>query len=258
MSRLSVLILALVAGICDAAGYCDSSVPQNADSPHGYREREGRCEGLFIKEVAGSTTLLVASLTESFVDFDPAKTGVLHVDWTAPANAGATKLRAFGLRRKQYYRMDSVCPATEAPFRWPADVLANLNLTQPYLGVVAWSTVRTGGAEREVYLPLRISPAAAPPSNGNIELRLVSGAELEEVFMALSQLDPQSGARKLIYDKKPLKQGFYPAERPITIALTGLTQPGYYHLSIGATLRSGGAATTGIYLYRAPAKRRGA
>lgn len=248
-ARLAFLILALTGASWAGESHCDPGVRLSPETPNGYRDREDRCEGLFAHDVAGSTTLLVASLTASVAAFDPRKDGTLNVAWSAPDNARATRLRAFGLRRKQYYRMDTTRPAGEKVFHWPADVLANLNLTPNFLGVVAWSTIVVAGSKREVYLPLRIGPDNTGASRKRNDLLLVPGAELAEVYTTLERLDPRTSEKTIAYEKRPLKYGFYPAERPVTIPVEGLGEPGYYLFTIAATLKYGGSATTEICFY---------
>ena len=45
---------------------CDSLVKTRASDPLSYRQRGDRCEGVYAQDVAGSSSLLVASVMESF------------------------------------------------------------------------------------------------------------------------------------------------------------------------------------------------
>src|SRR4030095_5428753 len=49
---------------------CDSLVKPRATDPLSYRQRGDRCEGVYGKDVGGSSDLLVASLVESFEAID--------------------------------------------------------------------------------------------------------------------------------------------------------------------------------------------
>ncbi len=48
---------------------CDRGLEGLARGPHGYALRGDRCEGIYAQQVAG-TTLILASLTQSFEDYD--------------------------------------------------------------------------------------------------------------------------------------------------------------------------------------------
>lgn len=50
-------------------------------------------------------------------------------------------------------------------------------------------------------------------------------------------------------DGEALEYGYYPAERDITIPITGLEIPGVYYLEIGATLKGGGVTTVELWFY---------
>ena len=56
-------------------------------------------------------------------------------------------LRAYGLRRKLYYRMDAKRPASPRWFDWPADLLGALNIPKRELGVVGWIRQPVGRIE---------------------------------------------------------------------------------------------------------------
>src|ERR1700754_4029055 len=68
--------------------YCDASLVRNTHNPLSYRDRGGRCEGLYVKQVA-STTLLIVSLTESFEQYNPALDKPLQMEWDkTPGKSG--------------------------------------------------------------------------------------------------------------------------------------------------------------------------
>ena len=88
------------------------------DSPQGYRLRGDRCEGIYAQPVSGSSTLLVASFTEAFEDFNPSSQDKLSIEWPSFAKT-PIRLRAYALREKFYYQMDTVVAADKAPYLWP-------------------------------------------------------------------------------------------------------------------------------------------
>src|SRR5262245_57769459 len=104
LTCLSLVLLSFGGRAAAQSRACDPLLTQPAASPHGYRLRGDRCEGIYVQEVAG-TPLVVASLTDGFAPFDLKTVQHLLLTWSAPADT-ELHLRALGLRRKLYYRMD--------------------------------------------------------------------------------------------------------------------------------------------------------
>jgi hypothetical protein len=228
------------------AEQCDRNLLTLPTSPLGYRLRGDRCEGLYVEEVSGSA-ILIASWTEVFDDFDVARTPNLTVVWDVPDGAGQVRLRAQGLRRRLYYRMDALRPAGSSSFDWPTDLLTELRIPRRDLGVVALATASVGVTEREMYLPLRIAQGSPPSRSASYRLAILPGTELGEVYVTLAMV--AGPTRTMLKDGEPLGYGYYPANRPFDIAVTGLKAKGFYQLTIGATLKSGGAATAEVWFY---------
>src|SRR2546425_622955 len=105
----SVLLSMLLSASFSRATFaqCDPRLQQAGSDPNGYRLRGDRCEGIYIKEVAGTT--VVASLIEYVENFNPAGQS-LRIEWTAPGNA-SVRLRAYSLRHRLFYQMDARRPA---------------------------------------------------------------------------------------------------------------------------------------------------
>jgi hypothetical protein len=81
---------------------CDMDLPSAPTHPYGYRVRGDRCEGVYIQEVALGT-LVIASFTESYEDFDSGLEQDLQPDWTVP-RAAQVRIRAHGIGQKQQSR----------------------------------------------------------------------------------------------------------------------------------------------------------
>lgn len=219
---------------------CDRQLKPPSADPNAYSPRDDRCEGIYFREVA-STTLLVAGLTESMVDLDPATAKALLLEWTAPAGE-ALHIRARALRHRLYYQMDTLQPAASGSYAWPTGLLARFNLRSKELGLLAWTPRTVGGATRDVYVPLRLRQAAGSRSP-TYQLSLLPGVELAEVFITLSSVGADGGAGTVIQKDEPLEYGFYPADRVITVPLPPLPAAGTYALEIKALRRAGGSAS---------------
>ena len=228
--------------------HCDPQLKQTSTDPTGYRPRGGdRCEGIYIREV-GNTTLLVASLTESVEDFDSAGGKPLLIEWTPPEGA-EVHLRANSLRHRLYYRMDAVRPPGSRSYTWPTNLLATFNLRRNELGLLAWTAHAVGGTTRDVYVPLRVRQGEGSRSS-SYRLTVLPGVELSEIYFSIAPVGSDGRPGAFIKQDEPLKYGYYPADRAVSIPLPALPAPGIYRLEITAQRRSGGAASAApIWLY---------
>ncbi|MEO6330206.1 MAG: hypothetical protein ABIO55_14835 [Ginsengibacter sp.] len=227
---------------------CDTSLTKLSAGPLGYKDRGDRCEGIYIKEV-GSTTLQVVSLTEYFGQYNLKSGKPLTITWNNPPGNNYVSLRAQGLRRKLYYRMDTYQPAKKMFYSWPTNFLASLNIAKSEIGVAGISQYSVGGLQRNIYIPLRISQEKENIQTGIYNLILLPGIELSEVFISIAPLAADGHLGKFIMDGKKLGYGYYPAERGIAIPVSGLKESGIYYLEIGAQLKNGGTSTKEIWFY---------
>jgi hypothetical protein len=229
------------------AGGCDPDVERNSrGGVLGYQSRGDHCEGLYATDVA-ATTLWVASLTEVFQDYDLTNTAPLELRWTAPERA-SVHLRAHGIRRDLYYRMDAERNGGSGEWSWSTDFLAAQEIHRDDIGVLGWTSREVGGEPYEILLPLRLTQggaAATEPSGGGYELVIVPNVRLEEVYLTLAKVASAGAHPESSYlaEREALGQRVYPTQRPIRIALPGMTEPGYYFVRVSATRGSGGPVT---------------
>lgn len=229
--------------------HCDPDLRQPHEDPYGYRLRGDRCEGIYVREVSGAAALLVVSFTSGFEDFDP-ESGELALEWSLPPEAGRLQLRAFGLRPRLYYRMDSLRPAGSTSYTWPLGILHSLSLSRQHLGVVGWTSLKVGQAEVRVYLPLRIYQSPSHLEPGDYLLLVQPSAELAEVFVSLARLGGGGQPESYLQDEAPLRQGYYPADRSIRIPIKRPAETGVYQVEVGAKPKGGGAVSAlDLYFY---------
>jgi len=226
---------------------CDVGLLSLARGPQGYAVRQDRCEGIYARPVGG-TALMLASLTESFEDYDLKSGDDLVVEWTAPAT-GSVHLRAQGVKRDLYYRMDAAGSAQAPAYRWHSDVLAAQHIPRADIGVLGWTGYSVAGVNRDVYLPLRVRQHHPPGPAGVYDLVLFPVVELKEVYVSLAAVGPDGRPTRFIKQGEPLSYGYYPPERPVSVRLRNLGAAGIYYVEIGATLLSGGSATLTQWIY---------
>lgn len=227
--------------------HCDPDLQHHRDNPLGYRLRQDRCEGIYIKEVV-SKTLMVVSLTKSFEDYDLSTGKELLIKWTTPGKCNIY-LRAQSLRRRLHYRMDTSRAPQPTQYKWPLEILAALKIVRNDIGVIGWTTYTINGTDRKVYIPLRIMQQTEKFPSESYALVLLPGRELKEVFVSLAPLKADGNTGPFITDGKALGYGYYPAGRGFAIPIHGIKKPGIYYLEIGATLKSGGNDAVELLLY---------
>lgn len=245
----SRVLLLVFSAACCAAQHCDPQLASavSPTDPNRYRERDGRCEGLYYRGVSGET-LLETSLTEMYEDFTPETAQSLFIEWKNPANA-ETSLRAYSLRPRVLYRMDSVRPAGATSYQWPLAVTGSLGLGKKDLGMVAWMKYPVGASSREVYLPLRVR--RSPNSSAARRLRLVvtPGVDASEIFLSVAATGPDGKPIQYLKKDAPLGYGSYPAGQPVIIDLPQPGKAGVYVARIGATFMNSAPGHRDIWFY---------
>lgn len=233
-----------------AADFCDPSLPRLNDSPHGYRMRGERCEGIFVREVSGDE-LRLASLTRWFADFDPARTGGLPVRWHVPGGGGRLRLRAQGLARRSHYRMDTVCDAGSGVWTWPTDLLAARGLRRADIGVLGSTQFTIGGTSTELLLPLQIGAPAPRDAPRQLELIVVPQIELAQLFVRIEAVHGD-GRPRLATPGAALEagRGYYPAERAVRLAIEP-PDSGLHRGELAAVFRQGGSASLHFWFHHA-------
>jgi len=248
LSLISMLILSfgLQIFIFAQTKHCDQNLYPRPTDPLGYRLRNDRCEGRYIQDV--SATLLLASFTESFEDYDFNGLQPLVVEWTTIGDENI-HLRAHGIRQQLYYRMDAICPAKSNNYLWPIDILSALRSSREDIGVVGRTRYTLNGIEEELYVPLRIWQTVQPLSSQEYRIVLLTGNELSEVFLTLALLGPDGVPVSYIKDGERLGYGYYPAGHDICFTISNLNESGIYLLEIGAAFKYGGSDVLEIWFY---------
>lgn len=258
-ARLAILVAlsaALPAHLAAQDSACDPDIQRNAKGGSlGYQSRGEYCEGMYATDVA-ATMMWVASLTVAFDDYEFDSTDPLVVRWSAPAGK-PTHLRAHGIRRDLYYRMDAPREAGSTSWKWPTDLLAAQRIERSDIGVLGWVEESVDGTERELFVPLTVTrPGAGEASRdlGSYEMIVVPNVRLEEVYVSLARVAGVGRRPEGDYIKKqePLGQRVYATQRPIKIQLTGFTEPGVYLVEITATRVDGRSVTMDpMWIYHA-------
>ncbi len=249
VSCLAILILSAVFTLSlSAQDFCDSTLQQVENNPLSYHTIGNRCEGVYVQPL-GSTSLQVVSFTEFFENYDLTSSKPLQVDWETPTGSTSVHLRAQGIKRKLYYRMDA-SSAPDKPFSWPVNVLASLNIEKNDIGVVALTKDSVLGKQKDIYVPVRISQNATEGSrNSNYTITVLPGLEISEIYISIAQPEIDGRPERMIKKKEKLGYGYYPADRSIDIPISGIQERGVYRMQIDATLRNGNSTSIEIWFF---------
>jgi hypothetical protein len=226
---------------------CEAGLLKPSSDPLSYKLRGERCEGVYVREVAGTGGFSVVAFVVGGAA--PAEAGrALPIEWPSGVNAPVL-LRAVSLRRNLYYRMDARRPATSTRFDWPSDVLSELGLKFEEVGIVAWTETRMGESVQDVYVPVRLGGAAASKDQSSYVVQVVSGSDLKDVYVRLSTADASGHEQLVVIHDESLKRGFYPAERaiPIAIPIATLKERGWYRLQLNAISSTGHPSSRVLY-----------
>ena len=243
MRRIMALVTFAATRLLAQQGVCDPGLPQPANDPYGYKQRGDRCEGQYIRQVAGSSSITVASFTRAFENYDLTSGKDLRLDWDTPPASQPVHLRGIGLRQRFYYRMDTVRPPTPTAYLWNTEVLTGLRVTTSELGLLAWVSMPVGTANQDVYLPLKIGSAAP-----GYRVTLSPGEEVGELWYGISPAGSDGRIGKALFSNKPL-EGYYPAGRAITVPISNPGPAGFYVVDISATLKPTGATKLQLWFY---------
>ena len=204
-----------------------------------------------------STALLLASFTRVFEEYDLGSGQPLQLEWKSPAGADV-RLRARGLRRRLYYRMDAIRAPGATPFSWPTAILGALQIPRADLGVVAWTRYQIGSSERDLYLPVQLDQkgrsAGSNQGSGKdrsvgYQFALMPGVEISEIYVSVAAVGRDGRATRFVRDGTPLGYGYYPSDRAIQFSMPAPGPPGIYYLEAAASLKTGGSTTLTLWIY---------
>jgi hypothetical protein len=229
---------------------CDPTLKGKFDqqNPNAYRVREDRCEGIFIQEVSTTGGLLVASLTSTMQGFHPAADKQLDLEWKSPG-PGTLNLRAYSLRPRLYYRMDTQQNAQAGLYPWPARLVATYALQPSEIGLVAWTSHRLGD---QILSPVYVPIAVRDPKNttwpSNCRLIVVPAADLKELYLTVRPVNAKGDPEKPIRNGA-LHYGYYPAGAPVRIELADWPRPGFYLVHLAADRKDGVPLAAEFWIY---------
>lgn len=244
---LAALLALILSTSAAAAPACDPGLTSLASDALGYRAREGRCEGRYLREVSGSA-LVVAGFGEPLPAWGAAPGGLAELGWAGAVQPGEVKLVAQSLRRRVYYRMDAQRPSTPARFAWPRELAAALVPGVGELGVLA--SQGGAGPARELLLPVRLGATMAE----RYELVLLPGSEWRELRYSLSAARDDGASGAVLVRDQALQLGYYPAGRPVRVAIPKslLARAGLYRIDLEAQLDDGGAVVRSLWFAHTP------
>ena len=165
------------------------------------RQPNGRCEGVYARDVAGTGEMLIAALGVQPLSFDPHGPPSLSVKWNSPTG-GVVHITAHSLKPGVFYQMDAEAPGDSREYQWPLDYLKKSSLGAGEVGLVAWTQMPVGNTPQVVFLPVNVSSASAPGISAPFKLMVTPPVELSLVTKTVREV-AASGARQSDRDGRP-------------------------------------------------------
>lgn len=245
--RLAVIALLVASAGAGAAPACDAGLPSLASDALGYRARDSRCEGRYLREVSGSA-LVVAGFGEPPPAWGAAPSGQAELRWAPTARPSEVRLQAQSLKRRVYYRMDSVRQPAPNHYAWPRELAAALVPGAGELGVLARQS--GAGPVPEWLLPVRLGAVVAD----RYELVLLPGIEWRELRYAVSAVRDDGSPAAVVVKRQALQLGYYPAGRAVRISLPKalLKSEGLYRIDLEVELDDGGTVVRSLWFVHTP------
>jgi len=254
--RLTLIVCALIflpwtlspAAEKTAQNHCDPNLDDLPDSPHGYRLRGDRCEGLYHQPVS-SLVLSLASFTNGTPAYDLNGLGSLTLEWPRTVEFdNEVHLRVRTLTKNRYYRMDTNLPSPETTYEWPAEVLKAQRIGADEISLLGWFETTIENVDQRIYLPVSLKDSSTPESPSDYLLVVHPGVRLHKVYVSIDQIDATGVIQQNIQSRKPLEKTSFPSGRPVRIKLPKLSR-GLYYVEITAKPKSGGSKSISAWLY---------
>ena len=225
---------------------CDPLLPTPENHPQPYEPNDQTCEGIYIQEVSATSIISLAIFTEGASSKSLLAGPDVKMSWKTPEPLLDLKIRAQGIKRKLYYRMDTRIASQNAEFTWKTSIVERLSISLIDIGLTAWIPDYYEGIDR-LFIPLRLSQENV--DDGNVEkytVAIMPSQELNELSYSLSVEDNE------IKPLEPLGYGYYPNDRPIVFTIDkGNLVPGKYMLHLVAEPSNGSSRPLDIWFYHA-------
>jgi hypothetical protein len=223
---------------------CDTDLlretnPRDADR---YRDRGGRCEGLYAEQVSGTFgNLLVASLTAGNATPGAwtARPLTVQCQYKEPAEV---HIQAFPLQPRTFYRLDAVERGSTISYNWDTEVIARY-LKPTNVGLVAWTFAMVDGRTQRVYLPVRNPTVAA---TGPMKLIVLPPVDVSEAYVTIAST---TAGEKPLRQQTPVGKGPYLANQRIEIDIPVLPHEGLYRVEVRGTGDIGSVTTPPFLIY---------
>jgi hypothetical protein len=84
---------------------------------------------------------------------------------------------------------------------------------------------------------------------GQVELLLLPEVQLKEVYLTIFPVGGDGRVGPPHLKDMPVRRGYYPADKGISVVLPSLPRAGLYRVDIGSSFTNGGAAASSQLIY---------
>jgi hypothetical protein len=187
----------------------------------GYRLRDDRCEGLYVRDIASNVRLIALSSTTIVRAPGPGK---LVVSVPSHVPGGRYRVRVQSLDPQVNYQLDSWL--SNHTFQWPDTIVAGAPIAREKLGALAWRAEDT-----ELYVPASTPTAPPVPRKGKppVAVAFVESTVPIEGFTA--RLNAESGPPQV-----PLSSESALPSRLLELSIPAGLKSGVYELWVRVRL----------------------
>jgi hypothetical protein len=186
----------------------------------------------------------VAAFYESFGPFESGQP-TLPLTWSAP-DTGLVHVRVRSLREGgELYGLDTQLLPGTTSFAWPTDFVRVLRLEPAQLAPAAYLVVD----DKELYLPLRATPAPAEPTS--YTLTLLSVERMDRLFVTVAPVERigDLATDSFVMLNQPVPDAPYASGRPIPVTITGLRRRGPHVAQVLGLTSDGHRRELNVWFY---------
>jgi hypothetical protein len=251
-ATITFVLLAIQVSSQEDQTFCDPYYFPLEDAGYSYKMRDTRCEGVYFWEgFPGRGYLELVSFTRGVEDYDLRSSEPLQLAWHLSKQVtDDIKVVAQGVVGKSHYRMNTQVLATQSIFKWPPEILQELNLTKEHLGVMSWSNITFGedAGTWDVHFPPTVSQSGSADTvkterDDQYHLQVVPVLPITTLSFRVRSSEDGRPGRDIVSDSVALGDAKYRYGDVISfpLILPSGTATGYYVVDVIARLANTGS-----------------
>jgi hypothetical protein len=205
----------MAACVQSATAQCVRGVEPAADPAIAYRDRGGRCEGLFQQVIAASAKLRIVGLHRHEPAFQPGSGKPIVVAVRGSQPSSKLSLRIVSSRQRQYYRLDAIVGAN-GRYTWGRDIIDHPRVALSPYDVKALACEGPCEASEPKLFAVSIAEAGPQQSEG-VTIWMRAALDVSKLFLTLERA---SDGKVFMNHEEVLGGRVLPAGKPLDVFVT--------------------------------------